>query len=73
MSRLYGKVWAEGNVGKMSTRGGHKELTSQMLYGSASDQKIGAEVTIKVLDDGTFRILVNIPALGIDEAVDLDE
>ena len=71
MSKLYGKVWSEGHPGKMSTRAGHREITSQTLYGSKGNSMIAAEITVKVLDDGGFRMIVNIPSMGIDELVDL--
>lgn len=60
MSKLYGKVWSEGHPGKMSTRCGHSEITAQILYGSKSDPRVAAEVTVKAIDD-KFILFVNTP------------
>ena len=60
MSKLYGKVWSEGHPGKMSTRAGHYEITAQLLYGSASDSRVAAEITVKAIDD-RFILFVNTP------------
>ncbi len=73
MSKLYGKVWAEGHPGKMSTRAGHTELTSQMLYGSKGNPMIAAEITVKWNREiEQFTMLVNIPSMGIDEVMPLE-
>ena len=47
MSKLYGKTWAEGNPGKISTRAAHGEITSQVLYGSAVHSIPAVEATVK--------------------------
>ena len=61
MSKIYGKMWAEGNPGKMSTRQGHQRLTIQLLYGSKSDSRIAMEATVTVCEHGNFRLKLNIP------------
>lgn len=71
MSKLYGKMWSEGNVGKMSTRQGNHEFTSQILYGSKDDSRIAAEVTVKTeaCPHGkvSFKLSVYIPSIHPDE------
>lgn len=67
MSKLYGKTWAEGHPGKMSTRAAHNEITAQVLYGSKSDSKVAAELTVKVDDNGEFTLFLNIPAYEIED------
>ena len=60
MSKLYGKLWAEGHPGKISTRCGHNEITAQILYGSSADSRVAAEVTVKAID-GKFILFVDTP------------
>jgi len=60
MSKLYGKMWAEGNPGKISTRAGHNELTVQLLYGSRRDSRVAAEMTV-TYKDGEFYLEIHTP------------
>lgn len=62
MTKLYGKLWAEGNPGKMSTRCGHNALSIQLLYGNKSDSRIALEATVKCCPHGKFRLELEIPS-----------
>ncbi len=72
MSKLYGKIWADGNPGKLSTRQGHKEITMQTLYGNKSDSRIACEITV-TWDAATerFFLFVSIPSMRIDKKIHL--
>ena len=71
MSKIYGKIWAEGNPNTVSTRQGHRELTSQVLYGSKSDSRIAAEITVEWTEQHGFILFVDVPALRIAEQIHL--
>ena len=58
MSKLYGKLWNE--TMSMATKAAHKEITAQLLYGSASAPKVGAEVTMIAKDGGGFVLVLNV-------------
>ena len=63
MSKLYGKMWSEGTPNHVSTRRGHNEITTQILYGSRYNSKIAIEVTVKVCPHGHFILTLDIPEL----------
>jgi len=58
MSKLYGRMWNEKM--SMATKAAHREITAQLLYGGASDPKIGAEVTMIAAEGGKFVLVVSV-------------
>lgn len=60
MSKLYAKTWNERM--SMATKAAHREVTTQLLYGSRSDSMIAAEVTVKYDPETTrFRLFIDVP------------